>query len=312
MRISTRVPDLSALDLLLSVIELGSLGRAAQAHGISQPSASSRIRYLEQLVGAPVLRRTSLGSTPTTEGRAIALIAREVIAAAQCLDAEISQLRSRRDAHLQVAASQTIVEYLFPQWLKELRADSPQTAVTLDACNSAQVVTALEEGRAQLGFMESPCPPQELDRQTVARDELLIVVSPQHPWARRTAITVEELADATLLQREVGSGARTAFERALKAPVPQWQPTTPLELSSTAAIKSAAVRGLAPAVLSSLAVTQEVKTGALTAVKVTGLRIQRSLLAVWPTGQRLTGPSRQLLAIARRTAHRQMRRGGTV
>ncbi|WP_327135335.1 LysR family transcriptional regulator [Streptomyces sp. NBC_01343] len=45
--------DLAALGLLLSVIDLGSLGRAAQAQNISQPSAGSRIRCLEQLVGAP-------------------------------------------------------------------------------------------------------------------------------------------------------------------------------------------------------------------------------------------------------------------
>ncbi|WP_432017179.1 LysR family transcriptional regulator [Streptomyces hydrogenans] len=300
MRISTRVPDLPALDLLLSVIELGSLGRAAQAHGISQPSASSRIRYLERLVGVPVLRRTSLGSVPTAAGDTITALARDVIEAAQRLDEGITWIRADRDARLRVAASQTIVEYLFPRWLKELRAQSPQTAVTLAACNSSEVVAAVAAGRADLGFVESPTHPPDLDSSTVARDELLVVTAPEHPWARRTNITVEELAAETLLHREAGSGARTAFERALQEHLPDWQPDTWLELSSTAAIKNAAVTGLAPAVLSSLAVTRELQARSLTTVNVSGLSIRRSLRAVWPAGQNLTGPARRLSAIALR------------
>ncbi|GHE25525.1 LysR family transcriptional regulator [Streptomyces hydrogenans] len=300
MRISTRVPDLQALDLLLSVVELGSLGRAALAHGISQPSASSRIRYLERLVGAPVLRRSSLGSAPTAAGDMITVLARDVIEAAQRLDAGIARVRADRDGHLQVAASHTIMEYLFPKWLKELRAQSPQTAVTLAACNSSDVGAAVAAGRADLGFMESPSRPSDLDSTTVARDELLVVTAPEHPWARRTTITVEELAAETLLHREAGSGARIAFERALRKHLPDWQPDAWFELSSTAAIKSAAVSGLAPAVLSSLAVTQELRTRSLTTVTVSGLSIHRSLRAVWPVGQNLTGPARQLCAIALR------------
>lgn len=46
-----RVPDLGALELLLAVARLGSLGRAARARGISQPAASSRIRSMERQLG---------------------------------------------------------------------------------------------------------------------------------------------------------------------------------------------------------------------------------------------------------------------
>ncbi|MFI8405212.1 LysR family transcriptional regulator [Streptomyces sp. NPDC085463] len=301
MRLSKHVPDLSALDLLLSVIELGSLGRAAQAHGISQPSASSRIRYLEQLVGAPVLRRTSLGSVPTSAGETVVTLAEDVVAAARRLDAGITRIRTDRDGHLKIAASQTVVEYLLPRWLKELSTRSPQSAVTLEACNSADVGAAVAAGRADLGFLESPDLSPDLTSTTVAWDELLVVAPPQHPWVRRTAITIDELAAGTLIHREVGSGARTSFENAMREHLPDWRPNTLFELSSTPAIKNAVVSGLAPAVLSSLAVTRELRSGSLASVTVSGLRIRRSLLAVWPVGQRLTGPARQLCAIAVRT-----------
>ena len=73
-----------------------------------------------------------------------------------------------------------------------------------------------------------------------------------------------------------------------------------LELSSTTAIKSAVADGLAPAVLSSLAVAGELAAGTLVAVPVRGLTLRRTLSAVWRRGQPLDGPARDLLALARR------------
>ncbi|MEV6771895.1 LysR family transcriptional regulator [Nocardia sp. NPDC051030] len=300
MPLSPRVPDLAALDLLLSVIELGSLGRAAKAHGISQPSASSRIRYLEQLVGVPVLERTTLGSRATPAGALIAEWARDVVEAAARLDAGIDTLRVQRDSRLRVAASQTVAEYLFPKWLMALRVRMPDTSIALESGNSAEVAKAVLEGRAGIGFVESPKVPRDLESHVVARDRLVVVVAPGHRWAKRTEITVQELANTPLIYREPGSGTRISFERAMAAGMPDWEPSVVLELSSTTAIKTAVAEGIAPAVLSSLAVASELAEGALVSPTVTGLDLDRQLCAVWPSGQRPTGPARDLYAIARR------------
>ncbi|MGV9667992.1 LysR family transcriptional regulator [Nocardia niigatensis] len=300
MPLSPRVPDLAALDLLLSVIELGSLGRAAKAHGISQPSASSRIRYLEQLVGVPVLERTTLGSRPTAAGALIAEWARNVVDAAARLDAGIDSLRAQRDSRLRVAASQTVAEYLFPKWLVGMRARMPDTSIALESGNSAEVAKAVLEGRAGIGFVESPRLPTELESYVVGRDRLVVVVAPGHPWARRAEIDAAELARTPLICREPGSGTRISFERAMTAGMPGWEPNVALELSSTTAIKTAVADGIAPAVLSSLAVASELAEGILMSPMVTGLDLERQLRAVWPIGQKPTGPARDLYAIARR------------
>ncbi|GAB0107856.1 LysR family transcriptional regulator [Nocardia sp. JMUB6875] len=300
MPLSPRVPDLAALDLLLSVIELGSLGRAAKAHGISQPSASSRIRYLEQLVGVPVLERTTLGSRPTAAGALIAEWARDVVDAAERLDAGIDSLRAQRDSRLRVAASQTVAEYLFPKWLIGLRARMPETSIALESGNSAEVAKAVLEGRAGIGFVESPRLPGGLESHVVASDRLVVVVAAGHPWARRREVAAAELASTPLIYREPGSGTRNSFERAMSADMPGWEPNVALELSSTTAIKTAVAEGVAPAVLSSLAVATELAEGTLVSPTVVGLNLDRQLRAVWPTGQKPTGPARDLYAIARR------------
>ncbi|MEU6124573.1 LysR family transcriptional regulator [Streptomyces sp. NPDC047123] len=298
MRLSPRIPDLPALDLLLSIVELGSLGRAARAHGISQPAASSRIRSLERLIGTSVLERTPSGSRPTDSGTFMVGWAREVVEAAQRLDAGIAHLLGERDARLRVAASQTVAEYLFPGWLTDLRARVPQTAITLEVANSAQVGETVLAGRAGIGFIESPRPCHGLESGAVTRDRLLVVVSPRHPWARRSAIEPRELARTPVIQREQGSGTRMSFERALAAHVTEGRAEPVLELSSTTAIKHAAAGDIGPAVLSSLAVAAELAAGTLVTVDVLGFEAWRTLRAIWPTGQRPAGPARDLYAIA--------------
>ncbi|MEU2611365.1 LysR family transcriptional regulator [Micromonospora sp. NPDC007271] len=301
MPLPPQVTDLTSFDLLLSVARLGSIGQAAAEHRISQPAASARLRYLERRLGLTLLQRTPRGSVLTPTGALIADWARGVVEAADSLAAAVQTLRSSHESRLAVAASQTIAEYLLPAWLVALRARQPDLVVTLQAANSAEVATRLLAGNADLGFVEGPDLPPGLDAETVAEDRLSVVVAPTHPWARRRrGIAPAELAATPLVSREAGSGTRRALEAALREHHIDTLTAPLLELSSTTAIKHAVAAGSGPAVLSSLAVSTELAAGTLAAVPVSGLTLHRRLRAAWPAGRQLTGPARDLYAIARR------------
>ncbi len=263
-----RVPDLGALELLLAVARLGSLGAAAREVGITQPAASSRIRSMEP---------------------------RRVVEAAAAFDAGARALRDRRDSRLRVAASMTIAEYLLPGWLLALHAERPDTAVSLLAGNSAKVAELLLADDADLGFVEGLTVPAGLDSAVIARDRLIVVTAPGHPWARRRRpVTAEELAATPLILRERGSGTRQVLDTALGGLA---RPL--IELSSTTAVKASAVSGAGPSVLSELAVGEELALRRLVSIPVEGVSLRRDLRAVWPTGHRPTGPARELLSLTR-------------
>ena len=300
MAVPERVTDLMPFDLLLSVARLGSLGLAAREHGISQPAASTRIRRLERRLGVALIERSPHGSRLTAQGELVAGWAQAAVDAAAALDAGITSLRQRGDAMLRVAASMTVAEYLLPGWLTALRAMDPGAAVALTAINSADVAEAVLASTAEVGFVEGPDLPDGLRAVPVGRDELTVVVAPAHPWARRRrGIDTTELAATALVAREAGSGTRRVFEQALaQAGLTAAPPQA--ELSSTTAIKAAVAAGAGPAVLSSLAVAADLASGSLRAVRVIGLDMHRDLRAVWPAGRPLTGPARDLVAIASR------------
>ncbi|MDX6227242.1 MAG: hypothetical protein QOI76_632 [Frankiales bacterium] len=296
----THVPDLDSLELLIRVAATGSLGQAAAEHGISQPAVSARVKSMERLVGFPLVSRGARGSTLTAEGALLAGWAREVLHAADILDAGISSLRQDRQTRLRVAASLTVAEYLLPRWLVRLAASHPDTAVRLSAMNSAEVAAAVLSGGVDLGFVEGPRVAAGLDSQVVGRDRLVVVVPPAHPWARlRRPLDPTTLAHTRLVQREPLSGTRTALELALRSHAPLATPL--LELSSTSAVRGAVSAGAGPAVLSDLAVRDDVAAGRVVVVPVRDLDLSRSLRAVWPRGQRPTGSARDLLTITRTT-----------
>ncbi|MGW6461426.1 LysR family transcriptional regulator [Streptomyces sp. NPDC055078] len=293
-----RVPDLGALELLLAVARHGSLGRAARELGISQPAASSRVRSMERQLGMALVDRSPRGSRLTEAGALVTDWARRVIEAAEAFDAGAQALRGRRDSRLRVAASMTIAEYLLPGWLIALRALLPGTAVSLFAGNSAAVAERLLSGDADLGFVEGLAVPDGLDGTVVGHDRLVVVVAPGHPWARRRApLTASELAGAPLILRERGSGTRQVLDSALSEYGGLAEPL--LELASTTAVKAAVVSGAGPAVLSELAVTEELAARRLTEVRLPALDLRRALRAVWPRSQRPTGPARELLSLTR-------------
>lgn len=293
----SRVPDLDSLELLLQVAATGSFGRAAAAHGISQPAVSARIAAMEAMVGFPLVERSARGSTLTPQGALLADWARAVLQAAVGLAAGIGSLRADRMARLRVSASLTVAEYLMPRWLVRFTVEHPDTAVSLDAVNSAAVEQAVLAGRADLSFVEGPQVAADLDSVVVAVDQLVVVVAPGHPWARRRRpLAAGELTSTRLVHREPTSGTRTALVAALAGCGELAAPV--MELSTTSAVRSAVAAGAGPAVLSAMAVEEDLAARRLVRVPVTGVELTRRLRAVWPHGQRPTGPAHDLLAIA--------------
>lgn len=293
-----RVPDLGAMELLLAVARLGSLGRAARELGISQPAASGRLRAMETQLGVALVRRSPSGSRLTDEGALVSEWARRVLEAAEAFDAGARALRGRRDSRLRVAASMTVAEYLLPGWLIALHGRHPGTAVSLAAGNSVTVAQQIVAGEADLGFVEGVDVPPGLDAVTIGHDRLLVVTAPAHPWARRrTGVSADELAATPLVLREQGSGTRQVLDAALAG---HGGPAVPLlELASTTAVKAATLSGAGPAVLSELAVAEELAAGRLREIPLADIALTRSLRAVWPAGHRPAGPARDLLALTR-------------
>jgi DNA-binding transcriptional LysR family regulator len=279
------VADLVALGLFVDAVELGSLSAAARRHRITQPSASQAISRLERRLGLSLLRRGPRGSRPSPEGERLAGHARDVLAALQRFTVEAEAVRAGARGQIRVAASYTNAEYVLPARLAEFGAVRPDVAVRLAVANTDEVVAAVRAGEVEIGFVEGPGPFTGLRTRRIGRDELAVVVAPDHPWAGRDALPGRALAGTSLLLRERESGTRRTYEEAAaRAGYPLAEPYG--VMTSTEALKSAVRAGLGATVVSRLAVQDELRDGTLVAVAVTGLNLRRELRAIWSPGQR--------------------------
>lgn len=287
--------DLRSLEMLLAVAEHGSIGAAARALNLRQPSVTDRVQRLERRLHLTLLERSPRGARLTADGATVADWARDLLAASDRLEAGIAALRRQQDSQLRVSASMTISEYLVPRWLTELRTSAPDISVALRVGNSQQVAEDVLHDRADLGFVEGLRVPPGLRQRVFATDQLVVVVGPSHPWTRRRRpVTVAELAETPLIVREHGSGTRETLTQALAetgrdALVPQ------LELGSTAAIKAAVLSGQGVSVLSQLAAADDIASGRLRTVPVADLDLRRRLRVVWRNNTTLTGAAADLV-----------------
>lgn len=293
MTLSSRMPELGTFEIFLAVAQTGSLGGAARELGLTQQAVSARLASMEAQIGVPLAVRTTRGSQLTPAGIMVAEWAARLLDVAHEVDAGLGSLRAKSRQRIRVVASQTIAEQLMPRWLVSLQASFARRGgtapeVVLTAANSVKAIAAVRDGSADLGFVEKPGPPRGLGSLVVAHDELVIVVPPDHKWTRRSrVVSAAELAQTPLVTREVGAGIRDnlsmALQRALGDDVQQAAPV--LELPSAAAVRAAVLAGAGPAVMSRLAVTDDLAVGRLHAITIPELKLGRPLRAIWLGGR---------------------------
>ena len=294
MPLAEPVPDIRSLDLLRSVAELGSIRQAAGAHHISQPAASMRLRSLERTLGLELLNRSSGRARLTVTGLAVVQWSEAVLEGMRDLLLGTAAVRSEGRNTLRIAASMTVAEYLVPGWLNRLRAFDPDIAVSLEMGNSAHVAEIMLRGGADIGFVEGPDDPPGLHTRVVSGDDLVVVVTPSHPWARRRRpLSPADLAATPLVLREAGSGMREVLRRALSAT--GLEPTPLVELASTTAIKASVAAGTGPGILSRLAVEPEVTDGRIVVVATSDIALGRLIRAIWPSERPLVPAAARLL-----------------
>lgn len=296
----TILPELSSLRLLVDVARLGSIGAAGRVAGMSQQSASERLRVMEAQTGLVLVQRSTAGSSLTPAGRLLVEWSSRLLEQADEVESAVRTLRAERTQQVRVVASMTTAEHLLPRWLVRLRQER-EIAAGLHATNSERVLEAVRAGEADLGFIEGPGDLRGLASSVVGGDVLVLVAGPGDPWARRRRpVDPATVAARALTSREAGSGTRQVVEDALAAA--GCVPVAPeVELTTTAAVLASVGAGSPPAFVSSLAVPRELASGQLVQVPTVDLALERAFTAVWVGGRRPpAGPVRDLLAIAAR------------
>jgi DNA-binding transcriptional LysR family regulator len=288
-----RPVEVSELRAFCLAVELGSLGRAARALGVSQPAMSRRLRSLEALAGARLLERSTRGVRPTTAGTELYVAAGRLLRQADAVDDVLAGLGGAT-APVRLAASHTAAEFLLPERLVSFERRDHPPAVELVISNSTLVREQVRDGRAELGMAAvdvGTAPPDMLRVIPYADDEVVVGVPAGHPWARCDEIELDAFLATSMVLRDPGAHSRRTVEQALAAR--GLRAAAPVaEVGSTGAARAAALEAGVPFLLSALAISGH---DDVVARRVRGLPFRRRIAVLLQDESRLRPAARILL-----------------
>ncbi|MEP6557168.1 MAG: LysR family transcriptional regulator [Burkholderiales bacterium] len=249
--------SLRQLEVFVATARAGSTRAAAERIARSQSAASSMLADLERSLGAAVFDRQGRRLVLNENGRS--LLPRAQLLLEQAADLEAS-FQGELSAPLRVAASFTIGEYLLPEAVAQWTRLHPRSQVRLQIANTHDVIDAVAGFDADVGFIEGPQTHPDLVVRAWRDDELVIVAAPGHALAGRL-VPNKQLATATWVLREHGSGTRQVTDEWLIRNLDHVR--VGFELGSTEAIKRVVAAGDGLGCLSRYAVAQALDDGHL-------------------------------------------------
>lgn len=252
--------NLRQLEVFVATAQAGSTRAAAGRIARSQSAASAALAELESVMGGLLFDRVGRRLLLNENGRALLPRARLLLAQATQLEALFG---GDHASPLHVAASFTIGEYLLPELVARWTREQPQSRIRLQIANTSEVIAAVAGFAVDVGFIEGLQTHPDLVVRPWLQDELVIVCAPDHALAGRVA-TARQLAGATWILREHGSGTRQATDHWLLEHLDQQN--VGFELGSTEAIKRLVAAGAGLGCLSRHAVVQALQAGWLVEV----------------------------------------------
>jgi DNA-binding transcriptional LysR family regulator len=236
---------LEQLRVFIAVAERGHVTEGARALNLAQSAASHAIASLEARHDVLLFDRVGRRIALTQAGAALLAQARRILTEVEHAEQTLAEFGALDRGVLSLYASQTIAGYWLPPRLVAFRRAYPRIEIRLTIGNTAEVAEAVESGTAELGFVEGAVESESLESLSVARDQLLLVIGPDHPWGDAESLSPADLLQGEWVLREVGSGTRSAFEQALRRlGVRPEKLRIAMELPSNEAVRAAVEAGL--------------------------------------------------------------------
>lgn len=203
------------LAYFLTIASTGTLARAAEQLGISQPAVTKAIQRLERKVGVTLVERTARGSVLTEAGK---VFHARVSGVSMQLDSALQEARDIGGGHaglLRIGATPATTSFALRSLFPTLLVERPAARITVTTAFSDTLLDAIDKREVELAV----CPvPETLDTSIVKEvlydDQYSLMVSTGHPLAERESVTLDDLVDCDWAASTRQEFARVQIEQA--------------------------------------------------------------------------------------------------
>lgn len=262
------IPDLHKIHLFVTVARLRSFTRAAEQLHMTQPTVSQQIAVLEQLLGTPLIERSTRSLRLTEAGQVLFDYGEKLLALADETVSAVQVAAGIAVQTLKLGVGPTLATYLLPDVLSRYRKRDPHYRIRLTVRNTTDLLDMLTRGDIDVGLVGSPVDHPDVTVEAFMPDRLVVIVAAGDEWVGRTSVHLDELRERVFLTREPGSALHTRVSRLMGAE--SLRAESVIILGETEAIKRSVELGLGVALVQGIAIARETAAGTLKAIPLAG------------------------------------------
>lgn len=252
------------LKVFCTVAETRSFSKTSEIIHLTQPAVSLQIQSLEEVYETKLFDRSSSTVALTPAGEVLYKYAKEILALYASAEKVIGKLTGLVKGSITIGACSNVGNYLLPSVITDFKKTHQKVKIHLLVCNTKRVIELLNSGSIDLGLVSVDSVRQKMIVKKLVSDELLVIVSPDHPWAKKKEVSVSDLTKEPFIFREAGSGTRQMIEKFLaRHGITPHEMKISTVLGSTEAIKDVVENGLGISIISGWAARKESKYGTL-------------------------------------------------
>lgn len=278
--------SLRQLQVFEAIARLKSFTKAADELYLTQPTVSTQIKRLTDVIGLPLFEQIGRQVYLTDAGRELESAVKEIFGVLDRFEMKVSDIKGLKHGYLRLCVI-TTAKYFAPEVLGRFCQIHAGVDVSLKVTNRDNVLERLIANKDDL-YILGQNPERELDfvSRPFAPNPLYVIAHLDHPLARESSIPLSRLAEEYFIMRESGSGIRDYVLKTFEQS--GLKPRVRMELGSNEAIKHAIYGKLGISILSLHTLIQEGPQSQLAILDVQGFPLERQWFVAHAKGKELS------------------------
>ena len=287
--------DFDQLETFLEVARHTSFSRAAEKRFRTQPAISSQIRSLEEEVGARLFDRSGGKVALTAAGKLFQQYAEQTLDARKTMLVTIAEMERVPRGEIVVGANEGTCLHILPEVFAEFKKLYPNVGVQISRLERAKIMDSIVDNSVDFGVVSAPVDDKRLTVVNIHRDELVIIAPPGHSLSRLQQAAIADVVPFPLLLPKVGR-TRDALENLFDER--RLKPKIAMELDSSELLKRFVAADVGIGFIARSNVMEDVKAGALAAIKIADASSRRDLALVFRKDKALSRAALAFIEIA--------------
>lgn len=269
--------DIETIRAFLEVAKTHNVSTAAKNMRVTQSALSQRIRALEQTLGQSVFVRKYGGLELNSFGNDFLEVCKDVRHNIEVLDDWVSRQRNEVSGHLKIATISSLIEHIFPSFLKTFFKKYPNVKFTIDNSTSKYIEEGVLNGDYDVGMIVGDCKKNSLKSIKILENKVFMVCAKEYPLAQKKKITRADLMKARLIWHSEKT-SRTVTQLWRKLGLRSIDDLGGIYLSDMESCKNYALNGLGVAFVADEHMKSEIAQGKL--VKLGNALIDKAIYLI--------------------------------